>query len=102
VLLAVIDPIFGVILVAIIGPTGAYLVTARKMSGKIVNSDAEQLWAESKAIRDWSGARIAASDKEISELRDALRDVLKRHTLVEDENAQLKQEIAELKREQTS
>jgi hypothetical protein len=71
--LAAIDPAVTIaVLAAAIGPIGAYLVAARRLSGKINNSDAEQLWAESKAIRDWSNDRLNAQDMEIRSLRKAL------------------------------
>jgi hypothetical protein len=53
VVLATIDPVLGVLIVGIVGPVGAYLVAAHKMSGKIATTEAAQLWEESKAIRDW-------------------------------------------------
>jgi FtsZ-binding cell division protein ZapB len=98
-MLAVIDPLVGIIAVAIIGPVGAYLLAARKMSGKIATSEAADLWAESKAIRDWSMERIGACDKEISELRASLREVLARLHVVEEKNKVLEAENERLKRE---
>lgn len=72
VVLATIDPIIGVLVVGIVGPVGAYLVAAHKMSGKIATTEAAQLWAESTAIREWSAARIDKCDQEIIRLNDAL------------------------------
>lgn len=99
VIFAAIDPVFGVILVAIIGPTSAYLVAAHKMSGKIATTEATDLWAESRAIREWSADRLDACDKEISELRVALSAALSRVTVLEDENAKLLSRIRGLERE---
>lgn len=72
VVLATIDPIFGVLVIGIVGPVGAYLVAARKMSGKIATTEATQLWAESASIREWSAARIDKCDQEIIRLNNEL------------------------------
>jgi hypothetical protein len=48
--------------VAIIGPLGAYLGASRKLSGKIGTSEASDLWAESKNIRDDYRERIDAGN----------------------------------------
>lgn len=68
IVLATIDPLVGVLIVGLIGPVGAYLVAARKMSGKIATTEATQLWEESAAIRVWSAARIDKCDQEILRL----------------------------------
>ncbi len=91
--LATIDPIVGIIIVAIVGPLGTYIAAARKMSGKIGTSEAQQLWDESRSIREWSEKRIEACDKEISELRETLRKVLARLHNVEEQNARLTREL---------
>lgn len=77
-MIAAMDPIVGVILVAIVGPLGTYLVAARKLSGKIGSSDASELWQESRSIRDWSQtqiatltARVAAVEQQNAELANA-------------------------------
>ncbi len=92
-ILATIDPLVGIIIVAVVGPLGAYIATARKMSGKIATSDAQQLWEESRSIREWSEKRIEACDKEIADLRETLRKVLARLHAVEEHNAQLSKEL---------
>lgn len=72
------DPIIGVIAVAIVGPLGTYLVAARRLSGKIGSSEASELWQESRSMRDWSQAqielltaRIAAVERQNATLSDA-------------------------------
>jgi hypothetical protein len=77
VVLATIDPLFGVLVVGIVGPVGAYLVAAHKMSGKIATTEAAQLWAESSAIREWSAARIDKCDEEIIRLSNELAEAKK-------------------------
>ena len=45
------SPIILAVAAALLGPLGAYIVAARRMSGKIATSDASDLWKESAAIR---------------------------------------------------
>ena len=65
------------VLIAAIAPLGAYLLAARRMSGKIATSDATDLWAESKDIRtdyrlrlEESNQRVEALEKRIDKLED--------------------------------
>lgn len=61
------------ILAAIAAPLGAYLVAARRFSGRIESSDAKELWEESRSIRDWSQDRIRELTREVAQLREELR-----------------------------
>lgn len=79
---ATVDPLIGVIVVALIGPLGAYLVAARRFSGKIASSDATDLWAESRSIREWS-------QKQLDQLAIRIRTV-------EEENTQLRATVHSL------
>jgi len=54
--------------VALIAPVGAYLVAARKMSGRIASSEASQLWDESRSIRDDYRGRLQEANARIAEL----------------------------------
>lgn len=58
------------LLVALAAPLCAYLVAVRQFSGKIESSDAKELWAESRSIRDWSQLRITELTKFIDRLED--------------------------------
>jgi hypothetical protein len=73
--IASIDPGLIALVVALIAPLGAYLVTVRRLSGRIKNSEATELWAESRSIRDWSAARIKELDDEISNMEKRLRSL---------------------------
>lgn len=86
-------PLAAAIIAAFLGPVGAYLVSARKMSGKIGTSDAEQLWAESKAIRDWSANQLASQTQEIQELRAELGRLANRCSILEEENVKLRDQL---------
>lgn len=67
-ILAALDPTLVAILIAIAAPLGAYLVAARQFSGKIESSDAKELWAESRSIRDWSQKRITTLNETVARL----------------------------------
>jgi len=95
IVLATIDPIIGVVVVGLVGPLGAYLVAAHKMSGKIATTEAAQLWEESRAIREWSAARIDKCDEEIARLTEQLKIARARITEVEKENRRLEKLLRE-------
>lgn len=61
------------IIAAIGAPLAAYLVAAKRFSGRIESSDAAELWAESRSIRDWSQRRIDELQREVTRLREELR-----------------------------
>jgi Co/Zn/Cd efflux system component len=94
--LAAIDPIVGIIVAAVVAPFGAYLAAAHKMSGKIATSEAAQLWDESRAIREWSAARIDKCDEEIARLTEQLKMARARLTEVEKENRRLERMLREI------
>jgi len=83
--------------VAIVAPLGAYILAARKMSGKVATSDADALWREASAIRDDYRNRITlANDRQAAlEARVALLEG-QNNDLVK-ENYELKIEISGLK-----
>jgi septal ring factor EnvC (AmiA/AmiB activator) len=89
VLMGVIDPIYGVVFAALVAPVGAYFLAAHKMSGKINTSEAQQLWEESRAIRDWSS-------QEIQSLRAALSEAMSRISHLEEQNRELTEQNASL------
>lgn len=95
---SVIDPFIGVVIAAILGPIGAYVVAARKMSGKIATTEAAQLWEESRAIREWSAKRMEACDAECSNLRNALTEALGRIKTLEDQLENAHEHILDLER----
>lgn len=58
------------ILTALFVPLGAYLVAVRQFSGRIESSDAKELWAESRAIREWSQRRITELEQNANRLEE--------------------------------
>ena len=61
------------IIAACAAPLGAYLIAARRFSGRIESSDAKDLWAESRSIRDWSQGRIASLEARVAHLEEENR-----------------------------
>lgn len=64
----------------LIAALAAYLLAARKMSGKVTTSEASQLWAESDKIRQDYRSRIAQLEERIMFLEAALEDARRENT----------------------
>lgn len=92
-----IDPALIAIVVALIGPLLTYLVAARKLSGRIKDSDATELWAESRSIREWSTARVKELDDHIDKLEERLLKVETANIALAEENRGLLREIYDLR-----
>lgn len=60
--------IYVALFAALVGPLLTYLVAARKLSGQIKNSEATELWAESRSIREWSSTQIIELRRYVTEL----------------------------------
>jgi len=74
---------FVMIIGALAGPIVAYIVAARRFSGKIETTEARELWKESRAIREWSQRRM----RELEQRNRALEDRVEH---LENENAELR------------
>lgn len=72
------------------GPIAAYLVAAKQLSGRIKDSDATELWAESRSIREWSAGRIKELTDQISRLELRLDEIEGMNRALAAENAHLK------------
>ena len=92
-----INPTLLAIIAVIVGPLVTYLIAARKVSGRIKDSDATELWAESKAIREWSAKRIKELDDHIDKIQQHLDRVEKANGSLTKENHKLTQEIDALR-----
>ena len=91
------DPVLVALLVALLGPLVTYLVAAKRFSGKVKNSDASQLWEESRSIREWSAAQIKRLEDEIQELRTENRTLYNLLELEREENRTLKAQLGDPK-----
>jgi chromosome segregation ATPase len=95
---------------AVVGPLVAYITASRKLSGKIGTSDADALWSESKSIREdyrdqlgGANRRLVRCEERIAQVEGLNSDLVRenlalrqRIDTLEHENAELKQQIAEL------
>lgn len=93
------DPIYGVMIVAVVGPLLTYLVAARRLSGQIRNSEATELWAESRSIREWSEKRNEKLEEHISELDERINGLEMANGALAKENRELQKANYELKTE---
>jgi chromosome segregation ATPase len=91
--LAAVDPIVGIIVVAVAGPLVTYLVAVRRLSGKVGSSDASELWAESRSIREWSKDRIAELNTLVGRLEGRVGVVENQNLALARENENLVQQI---------
>lgn len=79
-MIAAIDPLIGIVAVAIVGPLGTYLIAARKLSGKIGSSDASELWQESRSMRAWSTDQITTLTARIAKVEQQNADLSSSNT----------------------
>jgi hypothetical protein len=49
--------------IALVAPVGAYVLAARRLSGRIATTEAAQLWAESASIRDDYRTRLLQAEE---------------------------------------
>lgn len=94
---AAIDPALGAMVVAVVTALATYLVAARGLSGKIKNSDAEELWAESRSIREWSTKRVQELNQHVDNLERRLNDLERKNDELAAENRKLMREIFDLR-----
>lgn len=84
-------------LLALVGilaaPFLGYLAAVRRLSGKINTSDANQLWAESKSIREDYREQIRRANEHIAVLEQRLDICDERNKKLVDENRELRIKI---------
>lgn len=90
------------IIVALLSPVVTYLIAARKLSGRIKNSDATELWAESRSIREWSTERNKELSDLVEQLEQRLGEVERVNSSLAEENRRLLREVVELRGENQS
>ena len=93
------SPTIIALVAALAAPVGAYLVAARRFSGKIETSDAKELWAESRDIRRWSKERIEALERRVDELDVGNRSLGTENQRLAEQVGDLNQTIKELREE---
>jgi uncharacterized coiled-coil protein SlyX len=82
--------------IALAAPVGAYLLAARKMSGKIATSDATQLWKEAKDIRDDYRVRLIAAGERYTDLEGRVANLERINVELVRENYELKAKVVKL------
>lgn len=85
------------LIVACIAPLLTYLAAARRLSGRIKDSEASDLWAESKAIRDWSTQRVRELHDEIEHLENRVNALDQKNFKLGEENRRLTREVYNLR-----
>ncbi|HMS83607.1 MAG TPA: hypothetical protein PKD12_08155 [Nitrospira sp.] len=81
------------VLALIVGPLGAYIGVSRRLSGKIGTSEAADLWAESKSLREDASAKLARCDERVVGLEVRVRDLEKDNTTLSRENLDLMRKV---------
>ena len=81
--------------VAVVTATGAYLAAVKKLSGTIATSTADELWAESKAIRQEYARRIAELNELVSQQGARIDALEARNQELHLENGNLKRLLEE-------
>lgn len=96
------------IIVAIVGPLATFLAVARKLSGRIVTSEAGDLWQESAAIRtdllrrnEWLSQKLDNTVTRLQVIEDQLRDLSTEVQNLRGENGRLKAENTKLRKRVT-
>ncbi len=81
---------------ALLTALGAWLIKARQLSGKIKTSEAEELWAESRAIRDDYRDRLQQIEQRNRDLEDRIARCEDSNHLLSTGNEELRELNAEL------
>lgn len=96
----------GLLIVALFSPLITYLIAARRLSGRIRDSEASELWAESRSIREWSTDRVKELNQHVDELEERVREFETANSELVKENRvhgrtiyELRNQITELKSE---
>lgn len=84
------------VIAAVAAPIGAYLLAARKMSGRIRTSDASDLWAESRDIREDYKAQLEKANERTSRLEDRVARLERTNAELVGENIVLRARVTEL------
>jgi regulator of replication initiation timing len=83
------------ILGIIVGPLVAYIVAARKLSGKVATSEATDLWEESRSIREDYADRIKVLNEVVKRCEGRIDELEERNDKLYLENGNLKRILEE-------
>lgn len=93
--------VLGALLVAILSPLLSYIIASRKLSGHIKDSEAVELWAESRSIREWSTNRVRELTDQLGELEKRMTELEALNGRLTVENRRLEHEVATLRNDNT-
>lgn len=91
-------PIFGGIIIALVGAIGAYVAAARRLSGKIDTSEASQLWEESRSIRNDYRDRLDAANQRQAKLEERMAGLERKNIELGERNVALLEEQLHLQK----
>lgn len=83
---------------AVVSPALAYLAAARRLSGRVATTSADELWAESRALRDDYRSQLSETQGRQAKLEERVADLEKRNTDLARENVELRRDAAEAER----
>lgn len=83
------------VFIAVVGPVLAYFGTVRKLSGSIATSTAEDLWEESRSIRQDYQQRIRDLNALVTRCQERIDELDARNTALSRENGHLKDRLEE-------
>lgn len=87
---------------ALLAPLLTYIVAARRLSGRIKDSEATELWKESSSIREWSAARIKELDEHVDKLEARVNELEGSNSELAEENRALLREVYDCRVENTT
>lgn len=86
---------------AIASPLVSFLVAARRMSGKISTTSADELWDEARDIRADYRAQVQTCRSELADARQETATARQENARLRNELADSRQEVAALKNQVT-
>lgn len=92
---SVVIPLLGIF----IGPIFAYLIAARRFSGRIASSDAASLWQESSNLRKEYKSEMDELRTIVTNLRSRVIDLEDKNEVLYLENGELRAEVSRLRKE---
>src|SRR6266487_5469775 len=87
------------IIAAIGGPLVAYLIGAKKLSGRINTSEAGMLWEEARNLRSEYKTEVGDLRDIVVKLRDRVNELEKKNDILYLENGELHKEVLHLRSE---
>lgn len=94
--ISAIDPVVGVVAGALVSGIIGVVVASRRMSGKIKTSSADELWEESRSIRNDYRDRLNSSYERQAAVEGRMANIEAKHAECVEENSKLRNEVTRL------